>query len=1037
MKQSNLSRIALAVALSVGMGSTAIAQETSSSIRGSVVGPQGNPASNTSVTITHVPSGSVKRVETNASGQFSAKGLRVGGPYSVLVDSEQFEDTLVNDVYLTLGEPYVLNLALEAEQQIESIVVTGSQVSSIAFGEKGPSANFSLEDIERAPAINRDIKDLVRIDPRVYVDETFNDAIQCAGASPRFNSLTLDGVRMNDNFGLNSNGYPTERIPFSYDSIEQVAVELAPFDVQYGGFTACNINAVTKSGTNEIHGGVFYDYTSDSMRGDTLEGVDLPDASFTEKRYGFNVGLPIIEDKLFLFTSYEKLEGAELFEYPGRARVTNEEIARITQISRDIYGYNPGGFSPSMPVEDEKILVKLDWNINDAHRASLVYNYNDGFSLSQSDSFSSALTFDGHFYERGSELQSLVASVYSDWTDNFSTELRIAKSELDNRQTSLDAATGFAEVQIETEGGATVFLGPDDSRQSNDLNWDNFTFKLAGTYYYGDHTITGGIEYEDLSVFNLFMQHTVGEYRFSSIDAFEAGTPSRIYYNNSAGTNNPDDVAANFSFQQNTLYIQDEWAVNEDLTILYGLRYDRYTSDDKPRYNQTFEGKYGFRNDTNLDGIDLLQPRFGFNYVVSDALEVRGGIGLYSGGNPNVWVSNSYSNDGIVQTAVRERVIANFTNLFETDLIGQGRPIYDIPQDMFDAVAAADPNGPGGGGVNAIDPDFDLPSEWKYSLGATYVTEDEYIFTADILYSDKQDAAIVKDIGITDTGTNAPDGRPIYTGTTSEYLLTNVDGDSGESVTVSFAMSKDYDSGLNLSASYAFTEANDVNPMTSSVAGSNYGNIAVSDPNDPGVSTSDYEIRHRFTLNLGYSHEFFDGYETKFSVFGSANEGRPYSYSFRRDNIFGDSSFYSGGRQLLYIPTADDANVVYGDDFNLTAFNQWIQQESLEQYRGQILDRNALRADWWIKFDVRIEQEFPGFMEGHKGSAFLVIENFGNLLNDDWGVLRQGSFVSEAVVNATIEDGKYHYNEFIAPSVQTVYEDASLWEVRVGVNYKF
>ncbi len=1041
MKHSNFSRIALAVALSVGMGSVAIAQETSSSIRGSLVGPQGNPAANTSVMITHVPSGSVKRAETNASGHFSAKGLRVGGPYSIKVDSQQFEDTLVKDVYLMLGEPYVLNLALEAEQAIENIVVTGSQVSSIAFGEKGPSANFSLQDIERAPAINRDIKDLIRIDPRIYIDESSNDAVQCAGASPRFNSLTLDGVRMNDNFGLNSNGYPTERIPFSYDSIEQVAVELAPFDVQYGGFTACNINAVTKSGTNEIHGGVFFDYTNDSLRGTDIEGENIyttserDEPNFNEKRYGFNVGFPLLEDKLFLFASYEKLEGAEIFEYPGKARATDEEVARIAQISRDVYGYDPGGFASSLPVEDEKLLVKLDWNINEAHRASLVYNYNDGSSLSQSDSFSSALTFDGHFYERGAEMNSLVASLYSDWSDRFSTELRVAKTDLDNRQISLDQDTGFAEVQIRTAGGGTVYLGPDDSRQSNDLNWDNFTFKLAGTYYLDDHTITGGIEYEDLNVFNLFMQHTVGEYRFNNIDDFEAGTPARIYYNNSAGTNNPNDVAANFSYQQGTLYIQDEWTVNDDLTVLFGLRYDRYTSDDSPRFNQTFTDRFGFQNNANLDGIDLLQPRFGFNYAVSDALEVRGGLGLYSGGNPNVWISNAYSNDGIVQVAVRERVLTNFTNLFETPLIGGGRPIFDIPQEMFDFVAAQDPNGPGGSGVNATDPDFDIPSEWKYSLGATYVTEDEYIFTADLLFSDKQDSAIVKDLGFTDTGEDAPDGRPIYTGSAFQYLLTNVDGDDGESLTASLGASKEYDNGFRFTASYAFTDAEDVNPMTSSVAGSNFGNIAVSDPNNPGLATSNYEIRHRFTLNLSYSHEFFSGYATKISVFGSANEGRPYNYSFDDDGIFGDNSFFGNGRQLLYVPLENDPNVVYGEGFDLAAFNQFIADEGLG--RGQIMARNGSRADWWTKFDVKVEQDFPGFMDGHKGSAYLIIENFGNLLNDDWGVLRQGSFVSEAVVNAEIVDGQYVYNEYFEATKQTIQEDASLWEIRVGVKYNF
>jgi hypothetical protein len=551
----------------------------------------------------------------------------------------------------------------------------------------------------------------------------------------------------------------------------------------------------------------------------------------------------------------------------------------------------------------------------------------------------------------------------------------------------------------------------------------------------GDHTITGGIEYEDLNVFNLFVQHTVGEYRFDSIADFEAGTPARIYYNNAAESNDPNDVAASFSFQQTSLYVQDEWVATDDLTVLFGLRYDRYTSDDKPRFNQTFNDNFGFPNNANLDGIDLLQPRFGFNYSASDVMEVRGGIGLYSGGNPNVWVSNAYSNDGVIQVALQDR---SRESLFTKTLSGEGRPIFDIPQGLFDTVANTPANGAGGSGVSATDPNFDIPNEWKYSLGMTYLTENDYVFTADFLYSDKKDAAIIKDVGSVSTGVAAPDGRPIVDGSAFQYVLTNVEGQDASSTSISFGLSKDYDNGLSVTTSYAFTEADDVNPMTSSVAGSNYGNIAVSDPNNPRLATSDYEIRHRFTLNVSYSTELFDGLDTRFNLFGSANEGRPYSYSFAEDEIFGDQSFYGNGRQLAYIPNSADPRVVYGDDFDVSAFNQWIESEGLEQYRGSILPRNSQRADWWIKFDAKIEQEFPGFAEGHTGSAFFVIENLGNLINDDWGILRQGSFVAEAVVDATINDaGQYSYDSFIAPSIQTIQQDASLWEVRFGVNYKF
>lgn len=1041
MTKSKFNRVAIAVAMSVGLSTAAMAQETSSGINGRVIGPQGAPAAGTVITVKHVPTGSVKTITANANGQFSLSGLRVGGPYEITMDSDKFEDATITDVYLSLSEPLNLsNFQLSSEADVERIEVTASQIASIAFGQKGPSSNFSLEDLQNAPAINRDIKDLVRADPRVYIDESFSDGIQCAGASPRFNSLTLDGMRLNDNFGLNSNGYPTESIPFSYDAIEQVAVELAPFDVEYGGFTACNINAVTKAGTNEIHGSAFYDFTSDSLKGDSIDGVDIDNGNYTEKRYGFTVGMPLIKDNLFLFGAYEKKEGVRLHEYAGLARATEEELSEISRISQEVYGYNPGGFKGSSPVTDEKLLLKLDWNINEDHRATLVYNWNDGFTISESDTGTTRLSYDGHFYERGAEIETVVASVYSDWTPDFSTEFRIGQTKLDNRQNSVDADTGFGEVQVRTESGVTVYLGPDDSRQANDLNWDNLTFKFAGTYLLGDHTITAGIEYEDLDVFNLFMQHRIGEYRFNSISDFEAGLADRIYYNNAAGTNDPNDVAASFSFQTTTFYVQDEFYATDDLTLLLGLRYDQWSSDDRPTYNQAFDDFYGFANTGNLDGKDLLQPRVGFNYVVSDDMELHGGFGLYSGGNPNVWVSNAYSNDGVTQVFAREFRIDGWqsgtSSILDLERVGGGDAIYAPPQGLFDYVADY-PTGGYQGFVVAMDPAFEIPTEWKYALGLTYLAPGDYLVQADLLYTDKKDAATYIEPSREITGTG-PDGRPVYSGSNNTFLLTNVKGDSGDATTLSLAVSKEYDFGLDVSFAYAYNDSTDVNPMTSSVAGSNYANFATSDPNDPGVATSNYNIPHRFTMRLGYKQEFIDGYATRFSVFASANEGRGMSYTFSDDidAYYGDDDT-GGGRQLLYVPTANDANVVYGDGFDLDAFNAFIASEGLS--RGKIAGRNATNGDWWTKVDVRISQELPAFAEGHRASAFFVIENLGNLLNDDWGVLRQGNFVSESVVEASVNDeGQYVYEAFYGADQRESFSTAaSLWEIRVGVSYRF
>ncbi|WP_209327752.1 TonB-dependent receptor [Pseudoalteromonas sp. PA2MD11] len=1029
--------LSLAIAACVGVSGAALANETTSAIKGQIKGPSGNPAAGTKITIVHLPSGSTKETETNDAGYFTAKGLRVGGPYRVVVDSDVFADQTFNNINLQVGADYPVNVTLERQSDVEQIVVTGRPISRMSGGT-GPAATFTLEDLENQPAINRDLKDIVRIDPRVTIDDS-RGSINCGGGNPRFNSLTLDGVRMNDNFGLSSNGYPTIRTPFSFDSIEQVAVELAPFDVQYGGFTSCNINAVSKSGGNEVHGGVFFDYTNDSMKGDKIEGKDADPGDYTEKRYGFNVGLPLIKDNLFLFTSYEKLEGVEQYNYGAldTGSVSTSDLARIQQISQDVYGYNAGTTPSSQPVEDEKILIKLDWNINDEHRANLIYNYNDGNSFKQSDTGSTRLSLDSHFFEESAEYTSIIGSLYSDWTDNLSTEIRLGKSEVDKTVQSLDAASSFGEMQIDATDGGTVYIGPDDSRQSNDLDYETTTAKFAATYYLDQHTITGGYEYEEIEVFNQFVQHTQGEWRFDSIDDFENGLASAIFYNNAAGTNNPTDAAANFAYAQHTFYVQDEYSFTDlDATLTFGLRYDKYTSDDKPNYNENFTNRYKFSNQATFDGIDLLQPRVGFEWYATDALEVRAGFGLFSGGNPNVWLSNSYSNDGITNIGTRRFGV----DLFNTPNVNGGTPGFEVPQEMYDEVAQTT-IGAGDSSVNAVDPNFEMPSEWKYSIGATYTTEDEYVFSLDYLLSKRKDAAIVQDIALRDSGNTTFDGRPILEsieGRDGDLLLTNVDGSNGESHVISAAMSKRFDNGISVQLAYAYTDSTDVNPMTSSVASSNYGNMATYDPTNPGAHTSDYEIPHRFTMTLGYTTELFDGYNTRFNLFSETYKGLPYSYTYNgSDSVWGDSNS-NRSRQLMYIPEVDDPNVVYDmTPEEVTEFNQWISAQGLE--RGEIVGRNSQNADWFTKVNFKMTQELPGFMPGHKGEVFFVIDNLTNMLNDDWGVLKKGSFVGNRMIKTSIDDqGRYVYSDFNPNNGKTATQSsASVWEMRVGVRYTF
>ncbi len=998
---ASLVRTTLVVAAISLFSGQVMAQETSSSLRGVVTDSAGNGLAATTVTIRSEGTSLTRSTQTNSNGGFSIRNLPVGSDYTVTVRKSGYGNQSQRSVALNLGQVTDLSFELSSASMDEVVVVASALAAPVAVG---PNATFDLDDLESKPAINRTIADIVRTDPRIYVDESRGDinAVQCAGKNSRFNSLTVDGVRLNDSFGLNSNGYPTERMPFSYDSLKQVAVELSPFDAKYGGFTACNINAVTKSGTNTISGSAFMDFTNDGLRADSLEGQQIQTSDYDETRFGFNVGGPIIEDQLFFFVAYESLDGANLFDRGAQGsgavneiEVTQAELDEIVQIARDHYLYDPGPIPSSLDKEDEKLLIKLDWYVADNQRLAFTYNYNDGNNFTQSDGDNDEFEFQNHLYERGAELTSYVGTLYSDWTDNFSTQIRLGYLELNNRQVSL-GGTDFGEIRVEL-ADVDVYLGGDDSRQSNKLNYDVTNVAFVGNYYLDGHNLTFGFETEQLSIFNLFVQHTETEIRFDGIDDFHNGFADAIYYNN-APSNNPTDAAAVWGYDVNTLYLQDEFDISDRLTVVAGIRYDWYSTDDAPGENPIFVADYGFSNSTNVDGEGLFQPRVGFTFDYSDNISVRGGVGVYSGGNPNVWLSNNFSANNVLQFGQRGRSFGytdGTRSLFDPDVVyaaveasapnGAG-PGYGVPQELFDAVA-------GGTGdnfeINYLDPNFKIPSDVKYALGLTWYAPNEYVVNADVLLTKADNTAVVLHGDLEETGRTA-EGYPQYDDVREPtFVLTNSPvGD--ESFGWSVYVSKAYDNGMDWTFGYAYTDSQDVSPMTSSVAFSNYQNRAFFDPQETVLSRSNYSIDHRVTATFNWEGTFWGDYPTRLTVYGHYNQGQPYSITFNGTiNPYG------------FTPWLD--------------FNDNVLRPSAE--------RNSQDGSWWGKVDVRVSQQLPGFMEGHSASAFLVIDNFTNFLNEDWGVLRQADFPFTVAEGDTTPESRRG--------------DASRYEIRMGVKYSF
>lgn len=1035
----------VAPALITTLSAPAMAQETTSGLRGQVLSPDGVPVSGVTVRVTHTPTGSTSTSVTGADGSFSARNLRVGGPYRVTLRTSQYRNQTVDDVYLALGETFDVNVALERNAvALEEIVVTAASISGAGLNYGG-GTTYGSEEIEGMPSISRDLKDVVRNNPFVSLDPTNEDSISIAGNNSRFNSITIDGIKQNDDFGLNDNGYPTQRSPINVDAVEAVSVLTSPFEVTYNGFTGGTVNIVTKSGSNDLSGSAYYVRTTNDLYGDTVDGAPRALDEFNEETYGFTLGGPILKDKLFFFAAYDKFEavGTGLqFGPTGSGRVseisgvTQAEVDEVQDIMNSVYGFEP--LDPSdlenFPQTDEKILLKLDANISEGHRATLTYQYTNGNTFVENDSStgSNRLALPSASYNRGERLEVFNAQLFSDWTADFSTEIKIGRKTNDTTQASL-GGNDFAQFNIATPSGGTIRLGPDIFRHGNQLNNETWQVKVKGDYYMGDHRISGGYELEDLSVFNLFVINSEGTYGFDTFDALRNRTASSFSYGN-ALSGNENDAGAAFSFQVHSAYLQDEWDVRHDLSVVLGLRYDWINMSDKPLLNQNFVDAYGFENNRNLDGLDVLMPRFGFNYDPEwmDNLSIRGGAGLFSGGSPNVWISNNYTNDGVTQVQFDPTSIDSALYLNNVDGL-------DIP----DAVNAA--LRPGNSFTNFQGESFKIPSSWKFNVAAAYDWEG-WLFEAEVLVSRVKDTSVWNDIRNNEIiGTSAIDGRPIRQGRfRNDYDLALNSRGQGGSETYTLAVSKSFlDLGIDTYLAYAYQDTRELTPGTSSIGSSNHGRVAAIDRENLTTETSNYEIQHRFVGNINWREDLWDDNTSTFSLFFESQSGSPYSFTYNDGNspsVFGNSAEYTRrDSNLFYVPKFDGDVVLDGVD--QAAFQAYLDQTGLNKYAGQIAPRNAFRLPWQTRIDLQFKQEFPAYFDGHKVEFSFTFENFTNFLNSDWGsvVDTPESWLVRPIVNVGQNAaGQYVYSNFDTADIAVDGDGrTSLWGVQVGVKYRF
>lgn len=1049
------SRLALALTLALGASSMAYAADTTSAIRGTIVGPNGQPAPHTKIMLLHEPSGTVTEVETNDSGSFSASGLRVGGPYRIIIDSDQYQDMTKDGIFLQLGKTLRFNQQLTDGSDVERITVVGSKVA--LSSNAGASSVFGADAIENTPSFNRDIKDVVRSNPLVNTLGGDDNPMTIAGSNPRFNSITVDGVAMNDDFGLNSNGYPTQGSPIPMDALEQVSVEVAPFDAKENGFSGGHINTVTKSGTNEFHGNLRYETSDEDWAGKAKspfdhEEYDVPGVD--KDTYAATLGGPIIKDKLFFFAAYEKSKEPVANNYgpsdagvANPANITSAELARVRQAAQEVYGVDPGTYGASGDEELEKYLAKIDWNVTDRQRLAFTYMKTKSNQMRGLGGSDDALTLSSQFYNNTQDMDTYTLKLFSDWTDDFSTEASVSYKKVDTGRHPGSMAMGEITLNnFEGDDEHGVTFGPDTASHANELQTKTWTANLDATYLLGDHQIEFGVQYQKLDIFNLYVNGSKGAWEFDDLDAFIAGRAYDFSYTN-AYTNDPNDSAAEYTTGSYAGYIQDKWALTPDVEVQYGVRYERIFTDDKPTFNQNFYDRHGFSNQENLDGVDIWLPRLNIDWYATDDLTLHAGVGRFSGGTPNVWISNSYSRDGVTTVS-----IPRTRNQYFDD-------ITSVPQGYQDELVS------GNGETDAIDPDFKIPSEWRANIGFDYNLDipylgDDWLWSTSFMYVRKEDSLSWTDLNRYDSGERATDGRVVYNNVEGgeqqpDIYLTNSNR-HGRSKIITTSLSKDWDSGVSLTMSYTHQDVTEGNFGDSSQARSNYAYNHVINRNQDQIGRAYYEVEHSFKINLGYKHEFFEGYATRFNAYFERHSGMPYSWLMGGEYNLPDGQccddFYALGDQngiygyyAPYIPTGpNDPAVSYEDGFSYEQFmDDYVRPAGLEGYAGGYVPKMTGHTPWVSRMDVSITQEIPGLMEGHKGEVYVMVQNFLNLLDKNWGRQEEVSYSYKNLINAHYSDGDdhqlvYHPVRNWEHSTQNDFDDEqSVWYIKVGVNYTF
>lgn len=1028
--------LAIVLGLALVWVQPTFAQVTTGTLSGVALDESGGVLPGADVTAVHTATGTRYTAVTDATGHFRILNVRVGA-YDVSVRLTGFRPQEIKDAVVRLGEERALNFKMGLETVTEVVTVTAEGAALFNPSNTGPTSNVSQEVISNLPTISRGLDDFARLNPyfaSVSIGGTNTNAISVAGRNNRYNNIQIDGAVNNDLFGLASSGAPggqADSQPISLDSIAEIQLLVAPYDVRQGGFSGGGMNAITKSGTNSFSGTAYWFTRNQDWIGDGPD--DRPFGEFKDQQFGASVGGPIKKDKVFFFVNGEMTRretpvGWSAGGSSGQDFGHLSDLQRFASILSARYGHDVGDYSEEYirDTKSNKIFGRLDFNLSPKHQLTIRHNWVDGenwLNPSAGGRSSTRWVMPETYYQMMSTTNSTVAQLNSSLGPGFN-ELRLTYQRVRDKRGW--ANEPFPMITVRMADGSYLTAGTEQYSAANGLDQDVIELNDDFTFTRGKHTFTVGTHNEFFKFKNLYIRDNFGTYEFFGLDNLERGVAQSFNYSFSA-TSDPQQKAE-FSVNQIGFYAGDLWRITPRFTLTLGVRLDKPLFPDKPTANPAAVDNFGFATDVAPAPI-MFSPRLGFNWdILGDGKkQLRGGGGLFAGRTPYVWLSNQYGNTGIEFTRIGASYNTGNTIPFVADP-------YNQPKVVVGARGTAYTNE-----IDVVDPDYTFPRVLRGNIAYDH---DLGVFglvgTVEFL-----GAKTLKDINyrnlnlVVDTSKSFFDGRPVFkrqvTSLSDVVFLTNTD--EGSQWSVSAKLERPYKNGLYLSGSWIYGRAKSVNDGTSSQALSNWRYVYVpGDINNPPLAYSNFDMGHRVSFVASYDLKIFRGSSATFSLFYNGQSGRPFSVLWNTD-VNGDGTT---GNDLIFVPAnASDVVVTNGTWDQLWAY---FTEIGLDEYAGQIAPRNVVRSPWTNTLDFRAAINVP--WGKRKFEVTMDVLNLINLIDSSKGRVQYiGNQSTSPIQYGGLQGGKPVYNiSTLTRSTWTTYSTDDLrsrWQAQLGLRFRF